>query len=357
MQHITDDLYKVNIDDISIASPTESSEYTFSNPRNWKKGKIGLGFEKDSMSNLAHSIATIGLLHPLVINDKAMLIAGERRYRTLRKLIKDNVMVYNPVTKQQEPAGQVYQNILCKVCKDINDLKALELAFSENDPRVEIGDGATFHVLKRLRDLKMSDKDILNFMKKPMSWLRQMDKIMLLDEKTLDAFLSGQITSSVAYQLYEVENIANRHEILSQAIQFANERFKATLEKLTASLSQFKERLSIAELEKSMVEKTHRPELIQEATEKVNQAKQSVLNKQEMIQQLKSSVSNRDLLNVNNKTNKKFLSPKKISEFLKFVQESNSPNKAVVEIVLNSIISGETDFQTTLDNINSIMLK
>ena len=40
---------------------------------------------------LAESIATVGLLHPIVVNSDLQLIAGERRLKAFKKLRRDTI--------------------------------------------------------------------------------------------------------------------------------------------------------------------------------------------------------------------------------------------------------------------------
>lgn len=77
--------------------------------------KVGSRFRKDlgDIDGLAKSIAEIGLLHPIVINEKNELIAGFRRLEACKKLGWTDILVH-VVNLEEIRKGQVDENVVRK---------------------------------------------------------------------------------------------------------------------------------------------------------------------------------------------------------------------------------------------------
>jgi len=107
--------------------------------------QVGSRFRKkfEGVDKLAQSIMTYGLIHPIVIDDKNRLIAGERRLRACLSILKR--------TKNEERWG----SIEVKFRKDLNELEKKELELEENIQREaftwqeEVNAKAELHKLKQ----------------------------------------------------------------------------------------------------------------------------------------------------------------------------------------------------------------
>ena len=131
-KHLFGTMFSVRLSMIKVADggfdPT-STELSFFNPR-WTEmnGKrFGVGFSAQEMQDLREDIQTEGLNHPLrcrwfpyqhprTTQPKGVqLVDGERRFRSLSLLVKENVLCFDVNTGQMRPARELYEWIECRV--------------------------------------------------------------------------------------------------------------------------------------------------------------------------------------------------------------------------------------------------
>lgn len=290
---IKENVYLIPISDFILS---EYDENSFCNPRNYQKGILGRGFDRESMEELYSAIKSQGLLHPLIArkhDKKVQLICGERRFRTIKKLIAAKELCYDLTTKKMVLAGELYQNILCRYYEDLDDIGALQLAFSENDKAKGIGDVATMHQVARMRKSGLSDSDILSITNKQPLWLRQADRILSLDEKTLSAFNKELINRSVALDLSNIENIAERHIRLDNVISVAEERVAEKVKQVNAVVEKAAEAVDEAEIGEVVALKVGKG--VEDAKKAVAAAKNQLLDKEKLVANVKKTATPRDL--------------------------------------------------------------
>lgn len=208
----------------------------FGNPR-WvknNKGKpVARGLDKAKMEDLKGSIQDQGLENPLRLrliengNDLILqLVNGERRFRSLSALVEEKAECRDPATKSLMPADELYEWVDCRINR-MTDEEALEHSMRPNETGESIGDVAALEVVKVLRSVGKGDDEILKFTGKSITWLREADSLLTLDDKTLGALQTDQINRNLALKLTEISDTNKRLERLGQCSQKAIERIAA----------------------------------------------------------------------------------------------------------------------------------
>lgn len=240
IQHLNGNLYRVRNTLINFTEQGEPNNgLTFSNPRLINGNPKPKGFSKEEMNELREAIRTEGLANPLLLRwsevdnkRKLQVVGGERRKRCIDKLITSDADCFDPATESWMKASKVYEYIDVRI-NEMDDQTAFKNAFSENDTSVGIGDGATIGLIAEFRKAGWTDDEILKTTGKSISWLRDTDILLSLDEKTFAALTSEEINRSSALELAKIEDVQTRTEHLHLAEQFAVSRIKALKEKLT----------------------------------------------------------------------------------------------------------------------------
>jgi ParB-like chromosome segregation protein Spo0J len=134
---------KVRPDAIKVIKDTSR---LFHNPR--------LTFQREPLETLQKSIAELGLIKPLLVRksqDGYELIAGERRLRCIKNLIKADAACYDIEHEEMNRASQVYEFVDVKIVKPKSDLDMLQHAVAENMEHCEV---QTWDILTLALDLE-----------------------------------------------------------------------------------------------------------------------------------------------------------------------------------------------------------
>lgn len=119
---------KLSPDVIHVAE--KKNERLFHNPR--------LTFDQDDLDSLRESIASLGLMKPLLVRplkDKEghfELIAGERRLRCIKQLLKDKAACFDIETNDTDTAQKIYKHVPVVVINPKSDFEQLQYAIAEN---------------------------------------------------------------------------------------------------------------------------------------------------------------------------------------------------------------------------------
>lgn len=233
--HLHGNLYRVKRSRIRMAKSglsVEGGKLVYGNPR-WFVNKDGeleaRGTESSKMDELKQSIRNSGLDNPIrlrpVDGDEAFLeiVNGERRFRCIEVLCESDEPCHDAAVGDKAPASEVYEWIDCRI-EAMDDKTALGVALKANETSEIIGDSASFYVVKMMRDSGHDDQEILRATGKSLSWLRETDRIMGLDEESLDHFHNDRITRKAAIQLALIENAEERIAILEKIVEMARGR-------------------------------------------------------------------------------------------------------------------------------------
>ena len=221
----TQDYYEVPLSIIHIAPAKDNIDPDdpcyWTNPRNLSK----VGYSPEEMDSLADSIAREGLQNAIVcrwyLEDDELqiqVVEGERRLRTLRRLVDEDRMVFNG--KEYAPASKVYEHITCRIKLLKND-EAFALAYAIDHHSVRWGDGAVVRLVRNMRNPKFTDERILGILGRSAPWLRQMDALNELDEVSYSHLVNNTINQSAALLLTRIPSVEDRHQCLHKALEDA----------------------------------------------------------------------------------------------------------------------------------------
>ena len=268
IQHISDDLYFIDRKAITFADngfDLDSQELKFGNPRYFfQNGKIAAkGILNDAdMNVLRETIRTQGLKNPPQVrivkngdnNVVFELVDGERRVRSILKLISDNAEVFDPSQKKYVPASEKYGKIQVRI-EEMDDKTAISRAFCSNDRSVAIGEAATVMMVKKLRMCNVSDEEICKITGLSVAWLRETEKLINLDDTTFLALSAEQINRTLALKLSDLQG-EERLEKLNCLLDAAQLRVEKIQKQLEIKKEHLENRIEIAEAE--IVEAKHR---------------------------------------------------------------------------------------------------
>lgn len=259
-KHLHGTFYKIPFSAIQVPSENVEDDndggvYRFTNPRLLtESGEKELLFGKKSAADLRESITKCTLLNPLVCRWQQdgdtfvpVLVGGDRRYRALDYLIKNNVEVVDPRKCQVKENGEIkraycsareaYDNVVCQVFAVNNDLEALAISWAENKNRINLTDGHEVAEVMKLRKHHASDETILEILQRDEKWLAETERLISkLDEETLDELLEGKIDRSAAFGLLDVPDEKIRKEILNKANDLAEKKHEKKKEQVQKQL-------------------------------------------------------------------------------------------------------------------------
>jgi len=243
IRHLHGNLFRVRRALVRVAKPglsVREGEIVYGNPRWFRNGRGDLearGVESSKMEELRESIRSSGLDNPIrlrpIYGEDAHLevVNGERRFRCIEGLCDENSRCYDSGAGDNAPASVVYEWIDCRI-EDLDDKEALAIALKTNETSEVIGDQASIQVVKTLRDAGYDDQEVLKATGKSLSWLRETDRIISLDEVCLGHFEEDHITRKAAIQLALIENAEERIQILEGILSIARDRHSSKIRSL-----------------------------------------------------------------------------------------------------------------------------
>ena len=287
IDHVSGNLYKVDYGVIKF-SPDEFNPREFGR-ENKDSQRAGAGFDKESLRALEDTICDKGLFKPLIcrfVNEKLQIVAGCRSYCAItnarKKRRKDCL---NVETEKKESYKTALSKIEVRIM-DLDDDEARSVAWVENSTAVPIGDVATVQTVKHYRDAGFDDEKIISLTgNKSGQWLRNIDKIISLDEKSYSCFCDDQINLSVAQALAEIDDLEERHILLDFTVEFANARSKEKVARAKKLLSKAESKEEIADANVAVANLIGTKEEKKSAKDNFEEAVKSVEEKQDAVSQ------------------------------------------------------------------------
>lgn len=233
VSHISGNLFRVRRKAINIARAGLSSsdgKLVYGNPR-WYVNKNGKqearGLDVAKMEELKGSIAERGMDHPIrlrVADDGILeIVNGERRFRAIGELVNDDRECFDQASGDMAPASGVHEWVECRI-EYMDDATALRCALKLNETGEVIGETASLHVVKVLRESGYDDQEILKATGKSIAWLRETERLIGLDEVCLEHLRSDMINRQVALRLAKVKDVEERVSLLDRIKAAAEER-------------------------------------------------------------------------------------------------------------------------------------
>jgi ParB family chromosome partitioning protein len=324
VQHLHGNLFRVKREKIKLAKSGLSSQdgkLVYGNPR-WFINKNGIpeakgiSVEKSKMEELRNSIQDEGLENPIrlrVIEGKRShleVINGERRFRSIEELCERDVKCFDPATGEQKNAGEVFEWVDARI-EFMDDKTALRVALKPNETSELIGDLANLNVVKVLRDSGFDDQEILKSTGKSISWLRETEKIISLDEVCLSHFHEEKINRKVAIHLSQIEDTDERLALLEKVTNTAIARHAEKKKLAQKKHEKAEEEAAIQEAAAELASK-YGDEDESEVQDKSKKAKIKVKKLKEESEKIESSLPTATAKDLDNIIESKPLSAKKI---------------------------------------------
>lgn len=285
VQHLHGNLYRAKRSRIRLAKAgltVEDGKLVYGNPR-WFVNKDGnpeaKGIEKGKMEELSNSIQDEGLENPIRLRVKDQgkksyleVVNGERRFRCLEQLCEKDVPCFHPESGEQMPAAEMYEWVDCRI-EFMDDEMALRCALKPNETSEIIGDLASINVVKTLRDSGFDDQEILRATGKSISWLRETEKIINLDEICLGHFENEKINRKVALHLASIQDAEERIALLEKINESAMARHAERVAEVDRKISKSEMDLECQEVAAELAEQDGDEEAAKSHKEKAAKAK------------------------------------------------------------------------------------
>jgi len=305
VKHLHGNLYRVRRDLIQLADNKQEKKgvLTFTNPRHILTTDKPKGFSKEEMAELREAIRTEGLENPLLLrlieidNEKVLqLVSGERRYRSISKLCGDKADCYDPATSKMQKAEKLYEYIDVRI-NHMDDKAAFKHAFSGNDKAIGIGEGATVALIREYRSAGWNDHEIMDATGKSITWLKDSDVLIGLDDQTFSALTNEQINRSAALELAKIEDVTERLDVLETARNFASNRLAKMKKKLEKEVASAENKVELAESEAAEAEFNNDTEAQAEAEDKAEKLQTKADRKKKEASEIGDDprVTNKDL--------------------------------------------------------------
>lgn len=182
-------------------------------------------FDEEKIDELARTIHTHGIIQPIVLrkleNGQYEIIAGERRYRAVKKLGWDSV-----------PA----------IIKDMNDKQTASIALIENLQREEltpIEEAIAYNQLLEIHDL--TQEALAQRLGKSQSTVANKLRLLKLPQQIQEALLTKTITERHARALMPLKNEEIQIKVLNEVIE-KNLNVKQTEDRVNKILSNDKKK-------------------------------------------------------------------------------------------------------------------
>jgi ParB-like chromosome segregation protein Spo0J len=172
-------------------------------------------FTQEKMHALYESIRMEGLIQPIVVraitknpaNDDSpvisvQLIAGERRFRCIDLLYKNNPLCFDRKRKIEVPARELYQFVACNVLYNITDEEAVRINFLENNEHQSLTVKEEIELVERLILRGLNQQDIVKLLSTNATWVSQTRNFRKeLPQEAFEKLVSGHLTRHVAVKL------------------------------------------------------------------------------------------------------------------------------------------------------------
>lgn len=227
--------------------PEGDLKQIFYNPRSLES------FTPQEMNDLKQSIIKDGLQQPLIVRvlteDKTKtgkvkaieLIAGERRYRTVRSLYQSNTQCYSPDQDKQVSAQELYAKVPCKVYYNISDEKALSLAWTENQKRKDLSIKEEIVVIERLVLSGKSVKEVADLLNTNITMVSQFSNFRKeLPKEAFEKLIAGKLAKHVAVKLLSY-NPDDRQKLFDAAVKAEAEDTEALTDELCFELEELED--------------------------------------------------------------------------------------------------------------------
>lgn len=159
-------------------------------------------FDEESISELADSIKTVGLINPIIVKEKGEffeIISGERRFRACKLLKLKEVPV---------------------LVREYDDIKKLEVALIENIQREDLNPIEEAITYKRFQDeFSLSQEEIAEKVGKKRTTISNAIRLLKLENRVQNFLIEQKISQGHAKALLSIEDKEIQFEIAEKIIE------------------------------------------------------------------------------------------------------------------------------------------
>ncbi len=250
MSQVKEDQKEAHKDRIQWFDPLDIKIYE--NPRTITNP----GFGPEKMKELREDIRRKGLKQNLEVRKvegEVLLIAGERRLRSITNLRETEAECFNPDTGKMAPASVVYGLVPCVVTECANDKEAMRAAVMENLLHEHLTDYELLLQLDALEKSGHSRQEQAEMFNKSEAWVSQSHSLITGNKKVLEALADGTLGRTQALQFIGVED-EKVEAVLTRSIAYSRLDFEAKEKELIDTRNGIYERLDQKEEELSKAE-------------------------------------------------------------------------------------------------------
>ena len=223
-------------------------------------------FDVAKATALREDIRTKGLINPPVVRKHKgvySLIGGERRFRSVQKLIADNAQCWSISRKEFVPAKELYAKLTVR-CIECDDLTAIGLAISDNVIRENLSEIEKINACIKLDiatneegDKLMTRARIAEIFGVSESWVSLTISIGNLPKCALNALNDGIINRTSALQLLKTEP-SKIPQVIERAVQIVTEETAAKIQEAISEIEQLTSEVNTATTDANVAEMKHR---------------------------------------------------------------------------------------------------
>jgi len=256
-------------------------------------------FGAEEIGHLREAIRTEGLLKEILVRkigaDKYQVIAGERRLRSILKLLEKDVECYDLKTGNWVGSQKLYKVIIAKVLENCSDKVASKLSISENLNHQSLSEYELMEYCRELEE-KLDDKkepaysrkDIAEIIGRKEAWISQTMSLYKLNDEAKKQLQDGTLPRTVALGLLKIkEDGANVSRVLRLASKLAKEDQMKTKERMQKEIDDLHGLLEKCDLELSVTTEMGSEHEVRE----VKKARTELNKKLESVQERKNNAS------------------------------------------------------------------
>lgn len=190
----------------------------FHNPRTMDNP----GWAPKKMAELREDIRIHGLKQAIevrLIENKARLLAGERRLRSILGLVEEDAECYDRAARRWDKASKVYAQVKCIITECKNDKEAARASVMENLLHAGLTDFDLLQECKMLEDAGMSRAEQAEVFSISEAWVSQSHSLLKGNRMVLMALKDGTLGRTQALKFLNYED-SKAEAILQRAIAY-----------------------------------------------------------------------------------------------------------------------------------------
>jgi len=242
------------------------------------------GFEIDRMNFIYEGIRDYGLNAALVVTPEGKntytIVAGERRYRSISRLVDNDIVCYDPITDSKRSAKEVYigHGVECKIQMFKDDVERKIVAIQENVLHEPLSDYALLMQLQWLKEngIKVPAEQG-KILARSVAWISQSHNLLRPEKKKILEYIKlNKMTRTGALNFINIPD-DQIESVLEEAMKNATRNWEMKLEEANVVCKTSSEEIGINKAILSVASFMGDPnqDIVKNARRNINKAKQS----------------------------------------------------------------------------------